>query len=121
MNRTQIHPVLASNLGYDLDAMNDSEKVTLVRRRVVYEELVMSKNEFEKMNQRNFRTDIDDDDDFCLNELKMTDIQFPDFTDEETKYIAFPGDVTSFTDDAIGFLFEEQQWTDAYESVRLAD
>ena len=41
MNRTQIHPVLASNLGYDLDAMNDSEKVTLVRRRVVYEELVM--------------------------------------------------------------------------------
>ena len=51
----------------------------------------------------------------------MTDIQFPDFTDEQTNYIAFPGDVTSFTDDAIGFLFEEQQWTDAYESVRLAD
>lgn len=117
MNRTQIHPALASNLGYDLDAMNDSEKVTLVRRRVVYEELVMSKNEFEKMNQRNLHID----DDFYLSELKMTDIQFPDFTDEETKYIAFPGDVTSFTDDAIGFLFEEQQWTDAYESVRLAD
>ena len=117
MNRTQIHPVLASNLGYDLDAMNDSEKVTLVRRRSVYEELVMSKNEFEKMNQRNLHID----DDFYLSELKMTDIQFPDFTDEETKYIAFPGDVTSFTDDAIGFLFEEQQWTDAYESVRLAD
>ena len=117
MNRTQIHPVLASNLGYDLDAMNDSEKVTLVRRLVVYEELVMSKNEFEKMNQRNLHID----DDFCLNDLKMTDIQFPDFTDEETKYIAFPGDVTSFTDDAIGFLFEEQHWTDTYESVRLAD
>ena len=117
MNRTQIHPVLASNLGYDLDAMNDSEKVTLVRRRFVYEELVMSKNEFEKMNQRNLHID----DDFYLSELKMTDIQFPDFTDEETKYIAFPGDVTSFTDDAIGFLFEEQQWTDVYESVRLAD
>lgn len=117
MNRTQIHPVLASNLGYDLDAMNDSEKVTLVRRRVVYEELVMSKNEFEKMNQRNLYID----DDFYLSELKMTDIQFPDFTDEQTNYIAFPGDVTSFTDDAIGFLFEEQQWTDAYESVRLAD
>lgn len=117
MNRTQIHPALASNLGYDLDAMNDSEKVTLVRRRVVYEELVMSKNEFEKMNQRNLHID----DDFYLSELKMTDIQFPDFTDEETKYIAFPGDVTSFTDDAIGFLFEEQQWTDTYESVRLAD
>ena len=117
MNRTQIHPALTSNLGYDLDAMNDSEKVTLVRRRVVYEELVMSKNEFEKMNQRNLHID----DGFYLSELKMTDIQFPDFTDEETKYIAFPGDVTSFTDDAIGFLFEEQQWTDAYESVRLAD
>ena len=116
MSLTQLDPAFALNLGYDLDSMNDSEKITLVRRRVVYEELVMSKDEFEKMDQRNLHID----DDFYLSELKMTDIQFPDFTDEETKYIAFPGDVTSFTDDAIGFLFEEQQWTDHYESVKLA-
>jgi hypothetical protein len=116
----QLHPELAANLGYDVNAMNDSERVTLVRRRVVYEQLVMSKNEFNKMNQLLEGVDIETDDDFYLNQLKMDDIQFPDFTDEQTEYIAFPGDVTSLTDDAIGFLFEDQPWTDPYESVRLA-
>jgi hypothetical protein len=116
MNQTQIHPTLALNLGYDLDAMNDSEKVTLVRRRVVYEEVVMSKDEFEKMNDKIKNNDAD----FYLSELNMKDIQFPDFTDEQTEYIAFPGDVTSFTDDAIGFLFKNQSWTDAYEPMKVA-
>jgi hypothetical protein len=121
MNLTQIHPAFASNLGYDVDAMNDSEKVTLVRRRVVYEELVMTKDEFEQMNQKIVGVDLEtEDDDFYLNQLKMNDIQFPDFVSEQTEYIAFPGDVTSFTDDAIGFLFENQPWTCAYESVKVA-
>lgn len=119
MNPTQLHPALAMNLGYDVNAMNDSEKVTLVRRRIVYEELVMTKDEFDKMNQIIEKVDIEDDD-FYLNQLKMTDIQFPDFTNGETEYIAFPGDVTSFTDDAIAFLFENKEWTDSYESVNLA-
>jgi len=119
MNPTQLHPAFAMNLGYDVNAMNDSEKVTLVRRRIVYEELVMTKDEFDKMNQTIEKVDIENDD-FYLNQLKMTDIQFPDFTNEETEYIAFPGDVTSFTDDAIAFLFENKKWTDPYESVKLA-
>ena len=113
MKPTQIHPVLATTMGYDIDAMNDDQKVTLVRRRIVYEELVMSKKQFEQMNNC-------EDDDFYLNELEMKDIEFPDFVEEETRYTAFPGDVTSFTDDAIGFLFEDYEWTDAYEPVRLA-
>ena len=122
MNRTQIHPAFAMNLGYDVNAMNDPEKVTLVRRRVVYEELVMSKDEFDKMNQIiGVDIETENDDEFYLDELKMDDIQFPDFTNEETKYIAFPGDVTSFTDDAIAFLFENKEWTDSYHPVRLAD
>ena len=121
MDLAQIHPAFAMNLGYDVDAMNDSEKVTVVRRRVVYEELVMSKDEFDKMNQMIEGIDIEtEDDDFYLNQLKMSDIQFPDFTDEQTAYIAFPGDVTSFTDDAIAFIFENQPWTDGYEPVELA-
>jgi hypothetical protein len=121
MNLTQIHPAFASNLGYDVDAMNDLEKVTLVRSRVVYEELVMTKDEFERMNQKIVGVDLEtEDDDFYLNQLKMNDIQFPDFVSEQTEYIAFPGDVTSFTDDAIGFLFENQPWTCAYESVKVA-
>jgi hypothetical protein len=116
MNPTQLHPAFAMNLGYDVNAMNDSEKVTLVRRRVVYEELVMSKDEFDKMNQKLKSHDGE----FYLSELKMDDIQFPDFTDEQTEYIAFPGDVTSFTDDAIAFLFKNKEWTDSYEPVNLA-
>jgi len=121
MDLAQIHPAVAMNFGYDVDAMNDSEKVTLVRYRVVYEELVMSKDEFDKMNKMIEGIDIEtEDDDFYLNQLKMNDIQFPDFTEEKTEYIAFPGDVTSFTDDAIGFLFQNQPWTDAYEPVKLA-
>jgi hypothetical protein len=121
MDLAQIHPAFAMNFGYDVDAMNDSEKVTLVRYRVVYEELVMSKDEFDKMNKMIEGIDIEtEDDDFYLNQLKMNDIQFPDFTEEKTEYIAFPGDVTSFTDDAIGFLFQNQPWTDAYEPVKLA-
>jgi len=115
INPTQINPAFAVNLGYDLDAMNDDQKVTLVRRRVVYEELVMSKDEFEQINQK-----IKDDECFYLSELDMKDIDFPDFTSEETEYIAFPGDVTSFTDDAIAFMFDNKPWTDAYEPVKVA-
>lgn len=121
MNPTQLHPAFAMNLGYDVDAMNDSEKVTLVRRRVVYEELVMSKDEFDKMNRgiQNY------DEENCeyevyLSDLEMEDIGFPDFTEYENLYIAFPGDVTSFTDDAIAFLFKNKEWTDSYEPVNLA-
>ena len=121
MNPTQLHPAFALNLGYDLDAMNDSEKVTLVRRRVVYEEVVMSTDEFEKMNQKIDSFHLDDDsEEFYLNDLKMQDICFTDMPAEETRYIAFPGDVTSFTDDAIAFLFENQTWTDPYEQVEIA-
>lgn len=117
MNPTQLHPALAHNLGYDVDAMNDSKKVTLVRRRVVYEELVVSKEEFNHMNQSLKECD----DEFYLSELPMKDFGFPDFAEEETQYIAFPGDVTSFTDDAIGFLFEDKEWTDSYEPIKLAN
>ena len=118
MNPTHLPPAIAMNLGYDLDAMNDSEKVTLVRRRVVYEELVMSKDEFDAMNEKLISEG--EDDEFYLDELKMDDIQFPCLSDDSIVYVAFPGDVTSFTDDAISFLYENKEWTDSYEPVILA-
>jgi hypothetical protein len=121
MNLTQIHPAIALQFGYDLDALNDSEKVTVVRRRVVYEELVMSKDEFDKMNcSINNRDQESCEYEFYLSELKMDDIGFPDFTEYETLYTAFPGDVTSCTDDAIAFMFKNKEWTDSYEPVTLA-
>jgi hypothetical protein len=112
----KITPIVAAVFGYDYEGMSDLEKVTLVRRRVVYEELVMSKNELKKIN----RAINKDDDEFFLSELEMEDIQFPDYTEELTEYIAFPGDVTSGTDDAIAYLFKKQPWSEQYEPVRLA-
>lgn len=117
MNPTEIHPPFVLNLGYDLNEMNDSEKVTLVRRRVVYEELVMSVDKFEKMNEK-IKNNIESDDEFYLDDLEMEHIGFTDI--EETHYTAFPGDVTSFTDDAISFWYENKTWTDPYEPVEIS-
>ena len=114
MKLSQIPSTLAQNMGYDVEAMNDQEKVTVVRRRVVYEEVVMSMEQFEEMNNQI------QDEEFYLGNLQMTDIQFPDLTSDTIEYVAFPGDVTSFTDDAIAFLFEHQHWTDSFEPVQLA-
>ena len=87
--------------------------VTLVRKRVVYEEKVISREEFNKLNERLAKSYNDEDyEEFYPSDIEgFEDIDFPDFTDEETGYLAFPGDVTSFTDDAIGFMFTHQPWS----------
>lgn len=120
MNPTQVHPALAANMGWDIEALNDMEKVTLVRRRVVYEELVMTKSEFDLMNEKN--KNWNEDEEFYLSKLEMKDIGFPDFTNEQTEYIAFPGDVTFCTDDAIALLYPNQEWIDGFgsEYVKIA-
>lgn len=113
MKLSTIPPAFAQNFGYDIDAMNDTEKVTVVRRKVVYEELVMSKDEFEQLNNN-------PDEDFSYNDLNMTDIGFEDITNESIEYTAFPGDVTSFTDDAITFMFEDVIWSESFEQIQIA-
>jgi hypothetical protein len=117
MNILQLDPVSASIVGYNMDQLSDPEKVTIVRRRVVYEELVVSKEEFNKMNKQ---LKAEWNDDFYLDGLDMVDINFPDLADMETTYTAFPGDVTSCTDDAIAFLFVDQKWTESHEPIQLA-
>ena len=47
-------------------------------------------------------------------------IGFDDFEQEETEYVAFPSDVTNFTDDAIAFLFNYQPWDDGFDGIHLA-
>ena len=91
--------------------------VTLVRRRVVYEEKVVSRKEYEELNKKlNERG----------NEFYASDIEgfehwgFDDYEEEETDYIAFPSDVTNFTDDAIAFLFNYQPWDDGWDGIHLA-
>ena len=87
--------------------------VTLVRKRVVYEEKVISREEFNKINERLAKSYDDEDyEEFYPSDIEgFEDIDFPDFTNELTGYVAFPGDVTSFTDDAIAFMFEHQPWS----------
>jgi hypothetical protein len=115
MNPTQLHPAFAENFGMNTQEMNDTTKVTIVRRRVVYEELVVDHEEFNQMNE-----DIESREDFCFDDLDMNDIGFPCFVAEETEYIAFPGDVTSFTDDAISFLFENKVWSRCFDTIEIA-
>ena len=93
----------------------DGDKtVTLVRRRTVYEEKVVTLKEYIDLNEK------------LSEEMYASDIQgfesigFDDFEQEETKYIAFPSDVTSFTYDAIGFMFQNQPWSDGYGMIPLA-
>ena len=91
--------------------------VTLVRRRVVYEEKVVSRKEYEELNKKLTERGTE----FYASEIQgFESIGFDDFEDEETKYIAFPSDVTSFTDDAIGFMFQNQPWSDGYGMIPLA-
>ena len=46
--------------------------------------------------------------------------RWDDFSYDDTEYIAFPGDVTSFTDDAVGFMFTNQPWRGIGERIEEA-
>ena len=117
--------------------------VTLVRRRTVFDEMLITREEFNKLNEK-----IESDDDYEIgfevvnqlipekklrkgfqdlgNDNYVTSDQWyhfsemDDFTYDETEYIAFPGDVTSFTDDALGFMFTNQPWGEVGERIEEA-
>ena len=99
---------------YVVKQCDGDNTVTLVRRRTVYEEKVVTIEEYldlnEKLSEEMYASDI----------KGFESIGFDDFEEEETKYIAFPSDVTSFTDDAIGFMFQNQPWSDGYGMIPLA-
>ena len=117
--------------------------VTLVRRRVVFDEMLITREEYNKLNEtivsqddyeigfevvnqlipeENLRKGFQDlgNDHYVTSDQWYHFPEMDDFTDDETAYIAFPGDVTSFTDDAIGFMFTNQPWGDAGERIEEA-
>ena len=97
---------------YVVKECNGENTVTLVRKRTVFEEKVVSRKEYEEINQK-LKRSTDEYREFYADDIEgFEDIGFSDFTDWDTRYIAFPGDVTNFTDDAIDFLFSEQPWSD---------
>ena len=109
---------------------NGNDVVTLVRKRTVYDQQVISRKEYEKMNQL-LKESTDDpyggpdwgpefiERDFGKWETsELANDWSHEVTPEE--YIVFPSDVTSFTDDALGFMFENQPWSDGLYVIEEA-
>jgi len=105
---TEIHPAIAANLGWDIDAASNDNLVTVVRHRIILEE-------FNTMNE-NVKNE-----ESCWNEIEWQDAQWDDYCEERTTYTAFPGDVTSFTDDCVAFLYPEAEWVECFETVKCAN
>ena len=118
--------------------------VTLVRKRVVYDEMLITREEFNKLNKQIESGGYEDEIGFEVtnqlipeeklrkgfvdlgNDNYVTSDQWyhfsemDDFSYDDTEYIAFPGDVTSFTDDAVGFMFTNQPWRGIGERIEKA-
>jgi len=86
--------------------------VTLVRQRLVLEEVVMTKEEFNAYNKRL-------DSDFYWSELDWKDSQFPEYCEEQTYYTAYEGDVTSFTDDCVSWLSPDDDLYSCYDKLKI--
>jgi hypothetical protein len=112
---SKITQPIANTLGYNYDSLNDEELVTVVRRKVILEETVITKKEFNDLNN-----EVESDDDgFYWSHLEWEDAKCPDYNEEQTVYTAFPGDVTSFTDDCVAFAFTDIDWTASYEKMNI--
>lgn len=112
---SKIAQPVANTLGYNYDAINDEDMVTIVRRKVLLEEAVITKKEFDELNNQ-----VESDDDgFYWSHLEWKDAEWPDYNEEQTFYTAFPGDVTSFTDDCVSFAFTDIDWTASYEKMNI--
>ena len=77
--------------------------VTIIRRKVVYEEVVVTRDEFDAINRMG-------GEEFCdfLDSFKDGGYD-PNFLLEDT-YLAFPGDVTDRSDDLIFELGPKKKW-----------
>jgi len=87
--------------------------VTVVRQRLVLEEVVMTQEEFNKYNN-----DIGKDETYW-SELDWEDSQFEDYCEECTYYTAYEGDVTSFTDDAVAWLSPDPVYSSSYDKLEV--
>ena len=87
----------------------DSDVITLVRRQVVYSEIVIPKTRYEEI-----KNDLDGDLDF-LEELRnemVTDENLEYLGSEEETWMMFDGDVTDCSDDLI--CWTDKEWEDFY-------
>ena len=102
---SDVDPVVANNLGWEIDSISDKELVTIVKKAIVYSEVTIPKSEYLKAR------DLDELGEHFYNNIepKMeTDDVMEDFGNQHDEYVVFEGDVSSMTDDVIAM--SAYQW-----------
>ena len=108
---TPFQQALATNMGQD---KKDSDNlVTLVRRRFLLEEVVLTREQYE-----NYSSKVDSNG-FTWDLLKWENAQWEDYEFENTYYSAYEGDITSFTDDVVAFMQPDPENRLSYEQLPL--
>ena len=103
--------ILAQQMGQE--KIDSDNLVTLVRRRFVLEEVVMTREQFE-----NYSSDVEEDV-FSWQDLNWKNAQWEDYEWENTYYSAYEGDVMSFTDDIVAFMQPDPVCRLSYEQLPL--
>lgn len=89
----------------------NSDQITLVRRQIVYSEIVIPKSKYEEIKNKWYL----DDDLSSFEELRsemVTDDCMESIGDEQELWMMFDGDVTDCSDDLI--FWTDKQWCDFF-------
>ena len=108
---TPFQQALATNMGQE--KLDSDNLVTLVRRRFLLEEVVLTREEYE-----NYSSKVDSNG-FTWDLLKWENAQWEDYEFENTYYSAYEGDITSFTDDVVAFMQPDPENRLSYEQLPL--
>ena len=84
--------------------MNDPNLVTVVRRKVVYEEVVITREKFNRLGNLS-------NDEYCHFLESFQDWGFDHNILEENSFVAFSGDITDGTDDVLYSYDDELTWS----------
>tara|TARA_B000000557_G_scaffold183387_1_gene149867 strand:+ start:1364 stop:1738 length:375 start_codon:yes stop_codon:yes gene_type:complete len=108
---TPFQQALATNMGQE--KLDSDNLVTLVRRRFLLEEVVLTREQYE-----NYSSKVDSNG-FTWDLLDWQNAQWEDYEFENTYYSAYEGDITSFTDDVVAFMQPDPENRLSYEQLPL--
>ena len=108
---TPFQQALATNMGQE--KLDSDNLVTLVRRRFLLEEVVLTREQYE-----NYSSKVDSNG-FTWDLLKWENAQWEDYEFENTYYSAYEGDITSFTDDVVAFMQPDPENRLSYEQLPI--
>ena len=108
---TPFQQALATNMGQE--KLDSDNLVTLVRRRFLLEEVVLTREQYE-----NYSSKVDSNG-FTWDLLNWENAQWEDYEFENTYYSAYEGDITSFTDDVVAFMQPDPENRLSYEQLPL--